>query len=263
MKFPSARLISFLFLLLALRPLPISLSASTAGEAPDTRQVMLAKSHYQKGMKLLSAGKEKEGEEEMLESLKIFPDFADAHIQLGNLAMGRKDFHRGLECYLEARTSLTHLQGFSQQREAERRKRLQESIDILRERLDQLRSSPRAGDAGKIEETVARLEKLQQEQTKPFPTDAPPIPAELFFLTGNARMSLEQFDQAIAEYNQALSLRPAFGEVHNNLAVIYFYRKDYARVWEHLHAAEKAGVRINPQFREDLTAVAPDPAPPQ
>jgi len=232
-------------------------------ELPDTQRVMLAKTHLDKGMKLLAGGSEKEGEAEIQAAIQVFPDFADAHIQLGNLAMRRRDYTRGLDCYIHARDSLSHLQGLSHQQEAERRRRLQESIDILQERVEQLRSSRRPGDAGKIDEAMVRMDKLRQEQMKAFPTNSPPIPPELHFLIGNARMSLEQFDQALEEYRQALVLRPDFGEVHNNLAVIYLYRKDYAQAWVHVHAAEKAGVRINVQFREDLAASAPEPAPTQ
>jgi tetratricopeptide (TPR) repeat protein len=233
-----------------------------AEEAPDGQKVMLARSHFDKGMKLLGKGSEKEGEDELEESLRIFPDFADADIQLGNLAMRRKEYGPALELYVQARTALEHLQGISRQQEVERHRRMQESIDILQERIEQLRRSQRPGDAGQIDAATLRMEKLRQEMTKTAPTDEPPIPAQLHFLIGTARMSLERYDEAIEDYSRALGLRPGYGEVHNNLAVIYLYRKDYARAWEHLHAAEKAGIRINPQFREELAVVSPEPAAP-
>jgi len=249
-------------LLLLLPGARARLLAAAGDEAPDPPTLMLAKSHFEKGMKLLGADREKEGEGELREAVRIFPDFADAYIQLGNLAMRRKDFTGGLESYLRAETALGHLQQLSRRAEMQRRKRLQESIDVLQERIRQLQTSQRAGDAGKIQEAMARMDKLRQEQTKVFPQEGSPVPAELHFLVGNARMSLERYDEAIRDFNEALALRPGFGEVHNNLAVIYFYRKDYARAWEHFHAAEKAGVRVNPQFREELSAADPEPVPP-
>jgi Flp pilus assembly protein TadD len=109
---------------------------------------------------------------------------------------------------------------------------------------------------------MLNIEKLRQEQSKILAGNELQVPPEIHFLIGTARMNLEQFDPAIEDFRQALALRPAYGEVHNNLAVIYLYRKDYPQAWEHLHAAEKAGVRINPQFREELAALAPEPPAP-
>jgi len=134
-------------------------------------------------------------------------------------------------------------------------------MDVIQERIEGLRHSNRAADQGKIDQEMIQLEKLRREQMKALPPESDPFPAELHFLIGNARMNLERFDEALEDYRQALAHRPGYGEVHNNLAVIYLYRKDYPRAWEHVHAAEKAGVRVNPQFREELAALAPEGPP--
>jgi tetratricopeptide (TPR) repeat protein len=227
----------------------------------DPHKVMLAKSYFEKGMKLLQKESPAEAEAEFRESVRVFPEFADAYIQLGNLAMSRKEYSAGLEHYVRAKTALLNLQGMSRQQEVERRRRLQESIDLLQERIDQLTMSPR-DDRGEIDRAMLNIEKLRQEMSKILTGNELQVPPEIHFLIGTARMNLEQFDPAIEDFRQALALRPAYGEVHNNLAVIYLYRKDYPQAWEHLHAAEKAGVRINPQFREELAALAPEPPAP-
>jgi len=247
----------------ALFLLTVSEKPSRADDgAYDPHKIMLAKGRFEKGMKFLEEGKEAEGKMELDEALKLFPDYADAEIQLGNLSMRRRNYSEGLAHYLQAEAALSHLQGIARLREVERRKRIQESIDVVQERIEGLRHSNRAGDSAGIGQEMVKLEKLRQEQTKVLPPEGNPFPAELHFLTGNARMNLEKYDEAIQDYGQALALRPNYGEVHNNLAVIYLYRKDYARAWDHLHSAEKAGVRINPQFREELAALAPEPSQP-
>jgi tetratricopeptide (TPR) repeat protein len=236
--------------------------AAGADDSYDPHKVMLARAHYEKGMKLLQKDSRPDAEVEFQQSVRVFPEFADGYIQLGNLATLRKDYSAGLEHYIRARTALLNLQGMSRQQEVQRRRQLQESMDILRARIDQMRMSQRPAITGELSEAMTQLEKLQQEQTKILARDELAVPPEIHFLIGTARMNLEQFDQAIEDFHQALALRPAYGEVHNNLAVIYLYRKDYPQAWDHLHAAEKAGVRINPQFREELAAVAPEsPAP--
>jgi len=235
--------------------------AAASGDGVDAQKLMLARTHLDKGMKLLEKGSHDEAEAEFLEATRAFPDMADAYIQLGHLSMRRKDYSQALDRYLQARTALTNLQALSRRQEVERSRRLQEGMDILREQIDQLRVSQNPGAQGEIEQKFAKLEKLRQEQMKLRVHEELQVPAELPFFIGTARMNLEEYDAAIEDYKDALNLRPAYGEAHNNLAVIYFYRKEYPLAWEHLHAAENAGVRINPQFREELSAAAPEPPP--
>ena len=237
--------------------------AAAPEEAVDSQKLMLAKTHLDKGMKLLEKGSLEEAEAEFLEATRAFPDMADAYIQLGHLSMRRKDYSQGLDRYLQARTALTNLQGISRRQEVERSRRMQESMDILREQIDQLRVSQNPADQSEVNVKMAQMDRLRQEQTKLRAHDELSIPAELPFLIGTARMNLEEYDAAIEDYREALALRPGYGEAHNNLAVIYFYRKDYPLAWEHLRAAEKAGIRINPQFREELSAAAPESPPPK
>src|SRR5258705_578598 len=106
---------------------------------------------------------------------------------------------------------------------------------------------------------MPRLEKLEQERSKSQPSMDSPLTPEIHFLLGTALMKLERFDAAVDELRQALSLRPKFGEAHNNLAVVLFYRRDYAACWEHLRAAEGAGIRVDPGFLDELAALSPEP----
>ena len=45
---------------------------------------------------------------------------------------------------------------------------------------------------------------------------------------------------------------PKLGEAHNNLAVVLMLTKRYPEATEELKAAEAAGFKVNPQFKEDL-----------
>src|SRR4030095_2918841 len=184
----------------------------------------------------------------------------EGHIALGNLSMQRGDFAQGLDRYTKARNALLELRGIKRQQEAERQRRIQESIALLKERVDEMSRSQRPQDQGKIQQDMVKMERLQQERTKSQPSMETPLTPEEHFLVGTGLMKLERFDAATEEFRQALSLRPKFGEAHNNLAVVLYYRRDYAECWEHLRAAEGAGVRVDPSFRDELSAVFPDPA---
>src|SRR5437867_4093735 len=86
-------------------------------EAYDPHKIMLAKGRFEKGMKLLEEGKEAEGKMELDEALKLFPDYADAEIQLGNLSMRHRSYSDGLAHYLQAEAALSHLQGMARLRD--------------------------------------------------------------------------------------------------------------------------------------------------
>jgi len=224
----------------------------------DPHKFMLARSHYTKAMQLLADNKLAEGEAELLEAIKTFPQLAEGFVELGNLSMRRKEYREGLERYLKARDALAELQGIRRQQEAERQRQLQESIDLLNERIRDLGRSTQTSE-GKIQQAMAHLEKLQQEKTNTQPTIESPFTPEVHFLVGTAQMKLEQFEEAAKEFQNALTLRPNFGEAHNNLAVVLYYRRNYPACWEHLRAAERAGIRVDPLFKEELTAVFPEP----
>ena len=237
----------------------ISAIAAAQDASYDPHKLMLARTHYEKGMKLLARDKPAEGEAELLEAVKVFPQLVEAYVELGNLSMKRGDFTQGLERYLKARDALAALQGIKRLQEAERQRRIQESIDLLNAQLDDLRRSQRAQDEGRIQETMVRLEKLRQEKSTTQPSEGTPFTPEIHFLVGTALMKLERFQDAAKELGEALSLRPGFGEAHNNLAVVLYFQKDYPACWEHIHAAEQAGVRVSAELKEELAALFADP----
>src|SRR5262245_17663336 len=237
-------------------------AAGTTSEPYDPHKFMLARSHFDKGMKLLSGERDAEAEAELQEAVKIFPQLVEAHIQLGGISMKRGNFTQGLERYQAARQSLSDLQGLRHAQEMERQRRLQESMDLLRERIADLRRSQRTSDVGRIQEETVRLEKLQREKSFAQPAPETPFNPVIHFLLGTALMKLERFDEAREEFSQALVLKPDFGEAHNNLAVLDFYRREYPKCWEHVHSAEAAGVRVDPMFRAELAALSPEPGVP-
>jgi Flp pilus assembly protein TadD len=54
------------------------------------------------------------------------------------------------------------------------------------------------------------------------------------------------------EYREAIRVDPKLGEAHNNLAVTLMLTGRLDEAGQEIKAAEKAGFRVNPQFKEDL-----------
>jgi Flp pilus assembly protein TadD len=79
-----------------------------------------------------------------------------------------------------------------------------------------------------------------------------PVPAGLSMALGSAYYRTGDVESAEREYLEALKVDPAFGEVHNNLAVIYMLSGRLAQAEKEIALAEKAGFKVNPRLKEDL-----------
>ena len=82
----------------------------------------------------------------------------------------------------------------------------------------------------------------------------PPVPAGFSMALGSAYFRLNQLTDAEREYKAAVEVDPAFGEAHNNLAVVYLVTGRSAEADAELKAAEKAGFRVNPRLKDDIAA---------
>ncbi len=76
--------------------------------------------------------------------------------------------------------------------------------------------------------------------------------AEALVALGHQAAREGDLDEAISRYLKALAARPNYGAAHNNLAVAYYRRKDYARATKHLALAEAAGYEPAEPFRRVL-----------
>ena len=59
----------------------------------DPHKFMIARSHYTKAMKLLADNRLSDGEAELLEAVKTFPQLVEGYVELGNLSTRRDYIH--------------------------------------------------------------------------------------------------------------------------------------------------------------------------
>ena len=77
--------------------------------------------------------------------------------------------------------------------------------------------------------------------------------AEAYNNRGNAyAQGKQQYDRAIADYNQALALNSNLAEAYNNRAVAWFFKKDYDKAWADVRRCRQVGGTPNPRFIEAL-----------
>ena len=77
-------------------------------------------------------------------------------------------------------------------------------------------------------------------------------PAEVLLALGSAHFRDGDRDAAEDEWKAAVAVNPKLGEAHNNLAVICMQTGRLVEAEQSLKLAEKAGFRVNPQFKDDL-----------
>jgi Flp pilus assembly protein TadD len=59
-------------------------------------------------------------------------------------------------------------------------------------------------------------------------------------------------ENAEEEYKAAIRADPKAGEAHNNLAVIYLLTNRPKEAAAEVKAAEKSGLRVNPELKEQI-----------
>ena len=74
---------------------------------------------------------------------------------------------------------------------------------------------------------------------------------------GIAYVGRQQYDLAIADFNKAIELDPKNGKVYNNRAVAYWYKGEVARARQDIQKAQSLGIPVNPDMVKKIMGAAP------
>lgn len=250
-----------LLVLLALSLVGIPGPASAAlGTEASSRTIQQASALCRKGAKALQQGDKARASESFEKALAVFPEFPDAHVGLGHLAMSESRFDDALKSYQRARQGYLSfggiLQGLREQNyrdTQERMKQVRDTISSLGTSSQNARTDPRTEA-----EITRRLTQLQDELRRleaiepPRGNAAADPPAEVWFYIGNAQFKLEKYDEARASWETSAQLNPGFAMIHNNLAVIYWKAGRFNDAQTELATAERLGFPVHPKMKEDL-----------
>ena len=69
---------------------------------------------------------------------------------------------------------------------------------------------------------------------------------------GSAYTDQGNYDRAIADFTQALTLNPNYALAYYHRAVAEFLQKDYTKAWADVKRFQQAGGKPDPQFLRDL-----------
>jgi len=226
----------------------------------NARTIQQASALCRKGAKALQAGDKAEASARFEKALSVLPDFPDAHVGLGHVAMSEGNFEGALNSYQRARNGYLSFGSMLQSLREENFRETQRRMGQIRDQIDSLgHASTNARTDPRTEAEITRSLTALQDELRRLEAVEPPKenagadpPAEVWFYIGNAQFKLEKYDEARASWETSAKLNPGFPMIHNNLAVIYWKAGRFNDAQRELATAERLGFPVNPKMKEDL-----------
>ena len=244
-----------------MRPLALALTigalvAPTPARAQQTNPAALV--HYKAGLQLMSAEHWDEAADSFTRATDIDEKFAIAHYWLGRARIAGGKYVAAIAA-LEACREL-YLQE-SGSRASEQLAASQRRQDQLREIRELIRERQRGPQTAANERVVTHLETLAHDiewrQNSGSSLDfGLRVPAFVSLSLGSAYFRKRDLGPAEEQFRAAIEANPKMGEAHNNLAVLLMMTGRLAEAERETSLAEKAGFRVNPEFKDQLKAVS-------
>ena len=229
----------------------MALQAQKLADAPSHREALKL---FQNGQALMSEEKFDRAAEAFSAAVGKDALLTVAHYGLGQAYMNLGKFTDATEAYkhcIEATRTLYTLQQTSQ---FEVEKRRDDEIREMRETIRALESLaakfPNTGYSLKATQAEQHLRDLENQRSSMGGAFRPP--AEVLLALGSAHFRNGDREAAELEWQAAIDANSKLGEAHNNIAVIYMQTDRLDQALEEVTLAEKAGFKVNPQFKADL-----------
>ena len=236
-----------------MRPtLIVMLLATTTLVASDSKHDMAIVS-LRHGQEALRLEHWQEAEEAFKAAIEYDPLLEMAHYGLGQAYMAEHRYDEAVHAYKDCREVYLKNAAATLADDVEGDRRRDAQVQELRDYRTSLTTGRTAtpnvtATLNTLDGQIAQLEMMRKRSTTGAPQTAPFISTALgsaYFRAGNLTL-------AEAEWRNALAVDPKIGEVHNNLAVLCMMTERVPEAAEHVKAAEKAGLRVNPQLKQDI-----------
>jgi len=80
--------------------------------------------------------------------------------------------------------------------------------------------------------------------------------AKAFNDRGLTYIRKRQYDRAISDFNKAIGIDPKYDKAYNNRALAHAYIGKYDQAWVDVHHAQILGFHVHPKFLEELREVS-------
>lgn len=238
-----------------------ALAVALLAAVPDSAAVRQASTLCRRGEAAAVQGDAAKAEKLFQRALEVFPDFPDARLGLGHLAMAERRYADALVSYRGAREGFASLgEALAELRATRYRDAQQELQDVQAQIADLARSTAwdLSGTTGfeHMDESAKLQDRLRMLQAIPVPTEFPAEPpADVHFHEGVALFRLERYQDAETAWRTCARLNPQFGAVHQNLAVLAWKAGRLEEAEAELDRAEALGFAVDPKMRADLARV--------
>ncbi len=185
-------------------------------------------------------------------ALHLVPWLAEAHLGLGHIAMRAQRWDAALVEYQAAEKGYREAADRRSRAEFQRYFDARSQENLLRDELNQSQNTNVKMSEGRRNQLAVTGEsRVDDARRAALPTAAAStvVPAEVYFLVGNAQFRLDRMDEAQASWEECVKVDPAFPPVYNNLALAYFKAGRMADARFALDRAEALGIKVNPKFR--------------
>jgi len=156
---------------------------------------------------------------EYKEALRINPNFAEAHFNLG-VAYQEKGNHK--EAIAEYQKTLQIYPNYLE---------AHNNLGILYFRK------------GMLDQALVEYQKT---------IEIKPDYAKGYYNIGSVYREKKKTDEAITSFQKALEINPSFAEAHYSLAAIYYGKEEFKLALEHCDQAGKLGIPVDPKFLDRL-----------
>jgi tetratricopeptide (TPR) repeat protein len=217
-----------------------------------TRQEAL--SHFRAGQELMAGEQFERAAEEFGKAIDLDALLSIAHYQRGQAFMNLHRYANATKSYKDCIEALRALDALRESNRFQADKLRDDEIREMRESIEQLgqlaAKYPNAGYALKATQAEQHLHDL--ENRRGGVGDAFRPPAQVLLALGSAYFRNGEREAAEVQWLAAIDANPKLGEAHNNIAVIYMQTGRFDQAIKELNLAEKAGFKVNPQFKADL-----------
>jgi len=218
-----------------------------ADEKADIRQ---AESLFEKGVKKERQQKFDEAERLFREALETYPLLPGAWVELGQVAMTRRNYEAAVECYQRAEATYLALHD---KKRLELQKTQNDTLDYIQRADDYYGAGVRGGGGFARSEGLAAKDNRVLDKRRVIPENLEAdIPALLYLYLAGAYMRLGELEPAEQELLKGIRRDPDLAPLHFNLAVIHLARGEYPQAAEAARTARDKGFQVPPQFITDL-----------
>jgi tetratricopeptide (TPR) repeat protein len=237
--------------------LVVVLRASGAHAQPPARpERQRAQIQYRLGWESLRSEAFEAALKSFQQAIDIDPTFTLAYYGLGKADMGLRRYADAATAFRTCRDMYVAEGGakFSGQFDATRQR--QDRLTELRDLARQYSTGPQTQQSADAQRQIQNaIRQTQDDAMRGINVNIDAAaPAFVSLALGSAYFRAGRLDDAEREYKATLTADAKAGEAHNNLAVVYMETGRLDESTKEIALAEKAGFRVNPEFKKELAA---------